>query len=179
MSTTHSLLETERLILRHYSGDDVDAFLPILSDPTTMSFWPRPFVRQDVQNWIDRSIANYAQYGFGRYVVLTKASQTIIGDCGIGRLSVAGEVVNDLGYIIHHPYWRQGYATEAARAVKDYAFSTLQLDALHANMPWDHAASRSVAESIGMRLVKEFLNERNRNIRTCIYTITNPDAPTA
>ena len=172
------MIETERLLLRKFSTDDVEALLPILSDPTTMRFWPKPFAFEDVENWIARSLQSYEEHGFGKYAVVLKASGTLIGDCGILRLPVQGEPVNDLGYIIHHPFWRQGYATEAARAVKDYAFDVLKLDVLHANMAWDHDGSRRVAENVGMQKVREYVNERNRNIRTLLYAIHNQDGAT-
>lgn len=173
------MIETERLVLRQFSIADVDALFPILSDPVTMSYWPKPFAYDDVHNWIARSIENYERHGFGRYAIMLKASEELIGDCGIWRLPLEGELVNDLGYIIHHPFWRDGYATEAANAVKDYVFNTLHLDALHANMPWDHHGSRRVAERIGMIKVREFVNERNRNIRTLLYVISNQVDTTA
>ena len=50
-----------------------------------------------------------------------------------------------------------------------YGFGTLQLRRICANMPVDHIASRRVAESLGMRLEKQFENKRNRNILTCLY----------
>jgi RimJ/RimL family protein N-acetyltransferase len=165
------LPQTDNLVIRPYQSGDLDRLYVILSDPITMRFWPSPLTLEASQLWIDRSIESYVLHGFGRYVVVHAATGELIGDCGILRSTVAGQVVNDLGYIIHHPHWGHGYATEAARAVKEYAFGTLGLDALHANMPWNHDASRRVAEKIGMRRIQEFDNQRNRNIRTLLYTV--------
>jgi RimJ/RimL family protein N-acetyltransferase len=110
----------------------------------------------------------------GRYCVVLKQDQKIIGDCGILRLEKAGEQLYDLGYIIHHPFWRRGYAVEAARAVIGHAFNTLGLDVIHANMPFNHDSSRLVAERIGMKKIGEFINERNRNVRTLLYALSSP-----
>ena len=171
------LLETDNLIIRPYQSDDLDRLSAILSDPITMRFWPSPLTLEAARAWIERSIQSYLLHGFGRYALVQTATGELIGDCGILKSTVAGQAVNDLGYIVHHPYWGRGYATEAARAVKDYAFDTLGLDALHANMPWNHDASRRVAEKIGMRRILEFDNERNRNIRTLLYTIEASGLP--
>jgi RimJ/RimL family protein N-acetyltransferase len=89
-------------------------------------------------------------------------------------------VRNDLGYILHHRHWGSGHATEAARDAMEDAFTRLGMEELHANMAHDHHASRRVAERIGMRRVGEFINARNRDIPTFIYTIGRDDPrPTA
>ena len=165
------MIETENLLLRDYTGEDVGELFVILSDPVTMSFWPRPLTREEARAWIARSIESFQEHGFGRYAITLKRDKRIIGDCGILRIEKAGELVNDLGYIIHHPYWRKGYAVEAARAVVGHAFDCLNLDVIHANMPHDHDSSRKVAERIGMKRVGEFINERNGNVRTLLYAI--------
>ena len=176
---TIMLISTPNLAIRLYQAGDAEKLLPILSDPITMSFWPvETFTRKMVESWIERSLESYARYGFGRYAIaLQETGQEtgeLVGDAGIIRATVAGEEVNDLGYIIHHPYWRRGYATEAVSAIQDYAFTTLGLDKLHANMPWNHDGSRRIAEKIGMKFVREFRNERNRNLRTFLYAIDKP-----
>ncbi|NER36393.1 MAG: GNAT family N-acetyltransferase [Oscillatoria sp. SIO1A7] len=165
---------TENIAIRRYEPGDAEKLWPILSDPITMSFWPVALTRQMVENWLERSLESYDRYGFGRYAVALQKTGELVGDAGIIRAIVAGEEVNDLGYIIHHPYWRRGYATEAVSAIKDYAFTTLGLAKLHANMPWNHHGSRRVAEKIGMQFIREFENERNRNIRTFLYAIARP-----
>lgn len=163
------IIETDNLMLRRYADDDVDALHGILSDPETMRFWPSPFTIERVREWIVRSLRSYEELGFGRYPVLLRETGEIIGDCGILRVRVAGETVNDLGYIFHRDHWGRGYATEASEALKRYAFDTLGLEALHANMAYDHSASRRVAEKLGMTKIREFANERNRDIWTLLY----------
>ena len=110
-------IETSRLLLRGHLPADFDLLLPILSDPVTMGFWPAPFDRERVRAWVERSMANHAEHGFGRMLMVLKESGEVIGDCGVMRSSVGGEMRNDLGYILHHPYWGKGYAVEAARGV--------------------------------------------------------------
>ena len=83
--------------------------------------------------------------------------------------SVNGRMVHDLGYIIHHPWWGMGLGVEAARAAMNHGFDTLGLDALHANMAHDNDPSRKVAERLGMTLIDEFVNERNRGFRTFFF----------
>jgi RimJ/RimL family protein N-acetyltransferase len=165
------MIETERLFIRKFLPGDEEEFSDILADPVTMSFWPQPYSREGAKAWIDRSLQSYTEHGFGRYVIHLWGEQKIIGDCGILKMNLAGQEMYDFGYIIHHPYWRKGYAVEAAIAVRDFAFQHLGLPMLHANMPWNHYGSIRVAEKIGMKKIKEFINERNRNIRTMLYAM--------
>lgn len=167
-------LHTARLALRPYQLDDIDRLFPILSDPTTMYFWQQPFTYEKVAKWIDRSLQSYEKHGFGRYAVLLQSGDELIGDVGLLTTTIANESVVDLGYIIHHPYWEQGYAIEAATAVRDYAFSTLNLTTLHVNMPWNHQGSQRVAERLGMKFIKIFSNPRNRDIPTLLYRCHRP-----
>jgi ribosomal-protein-alanine N-acetyltransferase len=63
--------------------------------------------------------------------------------------------VHELGYDFRSHYWNQGYATEAAAAVRDYAFQTLQIPRLISLIRVGNSASRRVAEKIGMQLAAE------------------------
>jgi [ribosomal protein S5]-alanine N-acetyltransferase len=167
------VIETERLFIRKFTPADLQEFSEILADPKTMSFWPQPYSFDGARAWIERNLQSYAESGFGRYVVVLRQTGEIIGDCGIVKMSLSGQEVYDFGYIIHHPYWRKGYAEEAAIAVRDYAFEQIKLPMLHANMPWNHHGSIRVAEKLGMKKIGEFINERNRNIRTMLYAVAN------
>jgi RimJ/RimL family protein N-acetyltransferase len=163
--------ETPRLQLREYQADDLMALHVLLSDPITMQFWPAPFTPEATSKWIERQMRSYAERGYGRWAVIGKDSGEQIGDAGFMLANINGHDEVDLGYIIHYPYWRQGFAVEAAAACLAYARAKLPIDRAVANMPHDHLASKRVAERLGMSYAGEFLNARNRNIRTLLYTI--------
>jgi RimJ/RimL family protein N-acetyltransferase len=165
------MIETDRLMIRPYSVADQPALDAILMDATTMRFWPRPFTPGEAAGWLSRNIERINASIYGRCALVLKASAAIIGDVGVVRADLAGAERDDLGYIIHHRYWGQGLATEAARALRDYSFSFHGIAALYANMAWDNVPSQRVAEKIGMHKVLEFSNPRNRDISTYLYTI--------
>ena len=73
----------------------------------------------------------------------------------------------------YYPYWHKGLAFEAAKACSNYAFNSLEIKRLCANMAFDHIASSAVAQKVGMEKEKEFYNSRNRNILTYLYSISN------
>ena len=165
------VIETPRLALREYQPADHAALHAILSDPLTMKFWPAPFTPEQTEAWIARQIASYAAHGYGRWAAIDRASGAQIGDVGLMKAQVNGRDEIDLGYIIHHPYWRQGYALEAARAVLDFARARPSITRVVANMAHDHHGSRRVAEKLGMAFEGEFVNARNRNIRTLLFAL--------
>jgi ribosomal-protein-alanine N-acetyltransferase len=164
------VLETPRLVLRKLDHGDVGAMFAILSDPVTMRFWPAPFDRAAAERWVRRSIDSYASRGFGRYAVIEKKSGALLGDCGFLRLEVDGEEENDLGYILAHRFWGNGFATEAAGACLVYGFESLGFQRVVASMEEKHLASRRVAEKIGFRLERSFRNARNRNLPTILLS---------
>lgn len=164
------IIETDRLILREYTLEDTALLHTILSDPLTMQFWPSPFTLEQSQNWVKINIERYKNLGFGRWSLVIKKTEQVIGDCGLMISEIDGKEENDLGYIIHHKFWRNGYAYEAAEACKHYAFKNLGLERLCANMPFNHTGSERVAQKLGMVKEKEFLNKRNRNILTYLYS---------
>lgn len=169
------VLETERLVLREFTLADLDSLHGILSDPVTMSFWPKPFDRAATQRWIERARESYATHGFGRYAVTLKQTGELIGDCGFLRVEVNGVPENDLGYILAKNHWGRGYATEAARGCLRYGFEQLRLARIVANMESKHLKSKKVAETIGMRFECEFINQRNRNLPTLLFSQTSSE----
>ncbi|CQR54606.1 GNAT family N-acetyltransferase [Paenibacillus riograndensis] len=164
------VIETARLNIRKYTDEDTAALSAILSDPLTMAFWPAPFTSRQTEEWIERNIQSYLTQGFGRWAVELKETGRLIGDAGIIKLELNGRVENDLGYIIHSDYWRQGYAYEAAKSILNYAIQELGLDRICINMPADHVASEGVAIKLGLKKETEYRNRRNRDKLTCLYS---------
>ena len=99
------VLETDRLLIRPYTLEDFDVIYGILSDSVTMSFWPKPFDKEQVTHWIERNMRSYQENGFGRWLVVLKERNTVIGDCGITKSEINSKLENDLGYIIDQHYW--------------------------------------------------------------------------
>lgn len=166
------LIETERLLLRPYTLEDVRALTALLTDPTTMRFWPRPLTHEEARGWLERAMQASSNTIYGRRALVLKSSGEQIGDVGVVRATLLGEERNDLGYIVDWRWWGQGIAPEAAQALRDHYLHAHGLEALVANMAWDNLSSQRVAEKIGMRKVAEFNNPRNRDLLTFLYEIT-------
>ena len=150
------ILETPRLILREYTMEDFDGLYAILSDPETMKHYPSPYDEKGTMRWLNWSLDNYEKYGFGLWAMELKGSGLFIGDCGITMQNIDGETLPEIGYHIRKDHWRQGYAKEAASAVRDWCFRNTDFDRVYSYMKYTNVASYSTAASIGLVKVKEY-----------------------
>lgn len=158
-----TLLETERLVLRPMQAADLDALLLIFTDPNVMAaFDSPPFNRQQMSEWLQRNLDHQAEYGYGLFSVMLKENGELIGDCGLEMMKVDGLQVAELGYDFRSEYWNQGLATEAATAVRDFAFYILGLPQLISLVRVKNVASQRVAEKIGMERISAFSRYGNQ-----------------
>ena len=153
------LLTTERLLLRHFHILDAEAMYHIFGDPEVMRFGDGVQTKEWVQSWLQTCLERYHQtWGFGPYAVVEKRNQDVIGYCGLFYFpDVAGQPAVEIGYRLARSAWGQGYATEAASAVRDVAFTTLGIKQLIAIIDPSNGASIHVAEKIGMHYEKEVM----------------------
>jgi len=149
------ILETSRLILREFCTDDADALALVLSDPETMRFYPAPYDRAGVENWIARNLRRYTDDGHGLWAMILKATGELIGDCGLTVQEVDGSTETEVGYHVRRDLWGQGLATEAARACRDYGFARLSVERIISLIRPGNLPSRRVAEKNGMTVWKE------------------------
>lgn len=166
------ILETNRLILREFCPSDADQLARVLSDPETMRFYPAPYNRTGVEEWIARNITRYAEDGFGLWAMILKSSEELIGDCGLTVQSVDGVDEIEIGYHVRGDLWGQGLATEAARASRDYGFERLPADRLISLIRTENRSSCRVAEKNGMTVWKEM---NRHNLRHFVYAIRRQD----
>jgi [ribosomal protein S5]-alanine N-acetyltransferase len=154
------LIQTERLRLRPYRGDDLDTLAAILGDPETMRFYPRPFTRDESaawieRVWIERNRTRYETEGLGLWAIEIAETGEFIGNCGPTRQTVERTEEIELGWHIAKQHWNRGFATEAAAACRDRCFETLGIDRLIALVRPVNVPSARVAEKIGMRVERE------------------------
>ena len=149
------ILETTRVILREFRRDDADALARVISDPETMRFYPVPYDRKGVEDWIARNLQRYAKDGHGLWAMTLKGSGELIGDCGLTVQNVDGADEVEIGYHVRRDQWGQGLATEAARACRDYGFANLPIERIISIIRPENLPSRRVAEKNGMKVWKE------------------------
>jgi [ribosomal protein S5]-alanine N-acetyltransferase len=142
-------LSTPRLLLRELTPDDGPALFEILGDPENMRFYPRPYTREEVDGWIARQFERYRE-GSGLLALILRDSGSFVGDCGLIWQDVEDVQEPEIAYHVHLAHQGRGYATEAARAVRDYAFGTLGCDHVISMIRPENLASRRVAEKNGL-----------------------------
>lgn len=142
-------LETSRLLLREMTAEDAPALFAILGDAETMRWYPRPYTRDEVDGWVERQLERYRD-GSGLLALVLRDSGTLIGDCGLVWQEVEGVLEPEVAYHVHRHHQRRGYATEAARAVRDYAFEGLGCDHVVSMIRPENIPSRRVAEKNGL-----------------------------
>ena len=103
-------LETDRLLLRPMVPGDLDGFLPVVNDPMSMRFYPRPFDGEMAKLWIERIGERYERDGFGLLAVIERESGEIVGDCGPMRMETGHGTFVELGWHIRPD--RQGRGRE-------------------------------------------------------------------
>jgi RimJ/RimL family protein N-acetyltransferase len=148
------IAETGRLVLRRLTLDDAGALEAVLGDPVAMEFYPAPFDRQGVEDWINRNLARYERNGFGLWAMALKSSGEVIGDCGCTLQEVEDRQEIEIGYHVRRNLWGHGYATEGARACMDYAFSQLGAERVISMIRPENRSSRRVAEKNGLACEK-------------------------
>jgi RimJ/RimL family protein N-acetyltransferase len=153
------IAETDRLLLRHFHIVDGEAMDRVFGDAEVMQYSSGVRDSAWVGDWLRRCLENYYQkWGFGLWAIVEKSSRQTIGFCGLSRFEdIGGLPETEIGYRLARPYWGRGLATEAARAVRDYAFEFLGMTRLISIIDARNAASIRVAEKIGMRFEKDVI----------------------
>ena len=143
------IIETKRLILREMTQDDFSSLALILQDSEVMKAYEHPFSNQEVQDWLDKQLKRYLEDGFGLWAVINKEDNELIGQCGLTYQTVNELQVVEIGYLFQKAYWHQGYAIEATRACKEYAFKQ-GIDEVYSIIRDNNIPSQKVAERNGL-----------------------------
>ncbi len=147
------ILETDRLILRPWADDDLAPFAALSADPEVMRYYPSLHSSEQTAKNIARYIEMEQHYGLGKPAVVRKSDGAFIGAVGFlmcdePSLPFHGQF--EIGWRLAKAYWGQGYATEAATAMMDYAFHVKKLEEIIAFTIPINTPSRAVMERLGM-----------------------------
>ena len=167
------ILKTKRLIIRKYTYQDFEDLKMIITDPDTMKYYNKPYDDEGVMRWLNWCISSYEKEGFGLFALELKDTNTFIGDCGLSMQNIDSEILPEIGYHINKRYWQQGYAKEAANAIKTWAFENTNFTKLYSYMNKDNIPSYKTALSVGMKLIKEYTDEDGENYLVCMIEKNN------
>jgi RimJ/RimL family protein N-acetyltransferase len=149
-------IETERAILRLFTMNDLDDLAPILGNAQVMKYLEMdclPLSREQTEKTIAAIIKHWEDNGFGRWAIVFKENNKLIGMAGFRSHENTAELI----YILDEPYWGKGLATEIARAILRYGFEKQNFSRIIAMTRPANAASRRVMDKIGMSFEKEIV----------------------
>lgn len=155
--------ETARLEFRNLRASDFETWLPFYHNPLSTLYWnglpqdPETACRE----YFDKIFYRYDNKLGGMNALIHKNSKEFIGQCGLLIQEVDGIKEVEIGYSILPKYWRQAYATEAAKKCKDFAFANRLTASLISIIHVDNIPSQKVALTNGMRLEKTTLYKNN------------------
>lgn len=153
-------IETERLILRPFTLDDIAPSYEMNLDARVNKYTGDGGIvsMTEIERRIKENVlGDYAKHGYGRWVVELKEERKFIGFAGLKYLEDLNEV--DLGYRLMYDYWGKGIATEAAIACLNYGFNQLKLNRIIAMLLPDNMGSIRVLEKVGFQYEKEFMED--------------------
>lgn len=153
-------LETERLLLRRFTPDDVDNLVALDADPAVMRYLsggaptPREMIERDV---LPRWLAYYDRApGFGHWAAVARAGWEFLGWFGFHPTVGDDPAEVELGYRLRQAAWGKGYATEGSRALIRRGFTELGVRRVIASTYEDNIGSRRVMEKVGLTLVRSY-----------------------
>jgi len=144
-------LETERLLLRPPEASDIAAMVALANDydvAKNLATMPHPYTEDDARSHLARAIDGRAKGSDFGFAITRRADSAFMGMTGV---HLRDNGFFEIGYWLGKPYWRQGYATEAARKLAGFAFHALKATKVTAGYFHDNPASAHVLEKVGFR----------------------------
>ena len=162
-------IKTKRLLLRPFQVSEFDNAYQLLSDPDVMRYSLNgPYSKQKSQAFIEQCILKSKQNEPTLFAVIEKENNQFIGFCGFFPQTIQGKQEIELGYRLLKAQWGKGFATEAAMAMKNYAFNELGITRLISLIETSNIASLRVAKKNGFCVEKQMLYDGRISIEMCV-----------
>jgi len=147
-----TILQTERIVLRHLVPADLPALHELYRDPEIRRYFPDGTrtleeTREELE-WFQHGHPEHPELGL--LAMIDRASGAFLGRSGLLPWTIDGVPEVEIAYMVAKPWWRQGYGSEVARALVRHAFGTLGLPRVIALIDPEHEASIRTAQSAGL-----------------------------
>jgi 3-dehydroquinate dehydratase / shikimate dehydrogenase len=151
--SSDAVVETNRLILRHWRETDFEPFAKLNADPRVMEYFPAPFRRDETKAMLKVLKEKFQKFGYSFWATELKATQEFIGFVGLNipGYDLPFSPCVEIGWRLSFAHWGKGYAPEAATACLEHGGRTLGLKEIVAFTAESNVRSRRVMEKIGMR----------------------------
>ena len=158
------IIETNRIILREFTLDDIDAVFEFGSNKEVSKYTGEVALKNktEAQNIIENiNFKDYKEYGYGRWATIYKPTNKVIGFAGLKYLPEFDET--DIGFRFLPEYWNKGIATEVSKEIIKYGFETLNLNKIIGIADPKNIGSCKVLEKIGLTFYKsDYYDEQDR-----------------
>ena len=170
------VFETKRLYAKKLTLDSISDLKKMLQDPRVMYAYEGAFTDEMVEAWLNKMLWRYAEYGFALNGIYLKTTDEMIGQCGITMQEYQNSLVHEVGYLFCADFWHQGYATEAAKAARDYAFTVLKAPRVFAFVRDTNIASMNVARRCGLKVIDTVIKHyRNVTMPHMVFALTQKE----
>ena len=149
--------ETSRLLLRHFTADDIDFLVALHSDPDVTQFIGGVKSPEQTRQRLEQWIHEYQVYGCSKWAVVLRSTGELVGRCGLAIEAVEGADYWELGWTFARAHWGNGYATEAAKAAMEHSFHALGHQRLISLIRPGNLPSVRVAKRLGMTYERRVL----------------------
>lgn len=168
-----TILETERLLLRHQVIEDLDDLWALYCDPEITKYIPdAPRSREEAQEELEWHMHGHPKYPeLGLWATIHKETGKFIGRCGLLPWTIDDVNEVEVAYTIARNYWGYGLGSEAAQAILKYGFEELHLSRMVCLIDPENKASQRVAEKMGMAWEKTVDGYEGDHIPFWIYSI--------
>jgi ribosomal-protein-alanine N-acetyltransferase len=145
-------LRTERLVLRRWRLDDLDAYAALNADPVVMEYFPAMLTREQSRDELTRFDARFDERGYSLWAVDVPGVAAFVGFVGLNLTTWDAPFTPavEVGWRLARAHWGRGYATEGARAAVRYGFEVVGLDEIVSFTTPANVRSWRVMERIGM-----------------------------
>jgi ribosomal-protein-alanine N-acetyltransferase len=145
-----SELRTSRLLLRRWRDSDRAPFAALNADPEVMRHFPKRLTTAESDAFVDRVEAAFGLHGYGLWAV--ERGREFIGFVGLNWTPFNAHFTPalEVGWRLARSAWGNGYATEAARAARDYAFAEAGVAELVSFTTEANTRSQAVMRRIGL-----------------------------
>jgi ribosomal-protein-alanine N-acetyltransferase len=170
-----NIFETERLIIRPYTADDLDNFFRLNGDEEVMRYIRPAQTKEQSREFLHKIISAYAERpGTGRWAMHCKEDNRFTGSFAI--IPVENATILQLGYALVKEDWGKGFASESVRGGLRYAFGQLGLAEIAGITYPENIASQKVLLKNGFVLEKTFIEE-DRQMHLYVCRLKSADDP--
>jgi RimJ/RimL family protein N-acetyltransferase len=167
------VLNTERLLLRHFEVGDLEPLYALYRDPEIRRYYPDGTrTLEETKQELDWFLHGHPHYpALGLWATVERRTGEFLGRCGLLPWHIEGKDEVELAFMIKKQRWREGLATEAAHGIIKYAHAVLGLHRLVCLVVPGNEASAGVARKVGMSFERKFTDEFGPSL---LYSLTLP-----